>query len=185
VSAPEIVEYTAIPPTPWKNGRGITRNLFDDATETGEWTWRVSIAEITGTQPYSPYPGVRRGQVALGPGAVDLRIGGVPFVLEPEGVIFFDGEDAVDATPRAEGFLDLNVMTRRDAWRNDVRIAADPEVIEGDGAVVVLVALSTDASVDGRALQRLDAVRMPAGAAADLRGRYAIARIARSAPTER
>jgi len=111
MNAPLVVEYSAIPPTPWKNGRGVTRNLFDDATDAGVWTWRVSIAEITGTQPYSPYPGVRRGQVALGPGAVDLRIDGRDLVLDPEEIVVFDGEAEVTASPREAGFLDLNVMT--------------------------------------------------------------------------
>lgn len=117
----EVVEYSAIPPTPWRNGRGITRNLFDDATDAGTWTWRVSIAEITGTQPYSPYPGVRRGQVALGPGAVDLRIDGREVLLDPEGIVVFDGEAAVSASPREAG----RPLARLDAVKLETSASAD------------------------------------------------------------
>lgn len=180
MSAPVIVRYSDIVPTPWKNGRGITRNLFDDADATGEWTWRVSIAEITGTQPYSPYPGVRRGQVALGPGAVDLRIGGRERVLEEEAVIFFDGEDAVDATPRASGFLDLNVMARRDRWTGAVEIVDGPGRVSADAGIVVLVALGDTASVDGDGLRRLDGVMLEPTASATLTGRFVVAALARN-----
>lgn len=176
MSSPVVVEYSAIAPTPWKNGRGITRNLFDDADPAGEWTFRISIAEITGTQPYSPYPGVRRGQAALGPGAVDLRIDGRAVALEPEDVIFFDGEDIVDATPRAEGFLDLNVMARRDAWTADVRVVTDPDPEVQEGDILVLIALHDDCTVDGRALHRLDSVRLAAAAPA-VAGRFMLARL--------
>ena len=180
MNAPLVVEYSAIPPTPWKNGRGVTRNLFDDATDAGVWTWRVSIAEITGTQPYSPYPGVRRGQVALGPGAVDLRIDGRDLVLDPEGIVVFDGEAEVTASPREAGFLDLNVMTRRDTWESDVQCVDDPGVTEAGDGIVILVALGDTALVDGRSLARLDSVMLgaSASASADVRGRFAVARIA-------
>lgn len=178
MNAPLIVEYSAILPTPWKNGRGVTRNLFDDATDAGVWTWRVSIAEITGTQPYSPYLGVRRGQVALGPGAVDLRIDGRDLVLDPEGIVVFDGEAEVTASPREVGFLDLNVMTRRDTWESDVQCVDDPGVTEAGDGIVILVALGDTALVDGRSLARLDSVMLGASASADLRGRFAVARIA-------
>ena len=39
-----VVEYPSIPPTPWKNGRGVTRNLFDDATED----LRIDLAQVLG-----------------------------------------------------------------------------------------------------------------------------------------
>ncbi|MBN9611927.1 MAG: HutD family protein, partial [Actinobacteria bacterium] len=67
-----LIDYARVTPTPWKNGRGVTRILCDDSgaglgtDASSEWSWRISIAEITGTQPYSPYPGVHRSQVALG-----------------------------------------------------------------------------------------------------------------------
>jgi environmental stress-induced protein Ves len=174
----EVVEYHSISPTPWKNGRGVTRNLFDDATESGAWTWRVSIAEITGTQPYSPYPGVRRGQVALGPGAVDLRIDDREVLLDPEGIVVFDGEAEVTATPREAGFLDLNVMTRRDTWESDVSRVEDPGVIDAGDEFVVLVTLGDSALVDGTPLARLDGVKLAAAASAEFRGRFVVARIA-------
>ena len=46
---------------PWRNGGGTTRTVATgDATPTGEWTWRVSVADITQDGPFSIFPGVDR-----------------------------------------------------------------------------------------------------------------------------
>jgi len=185
MSTSVFVDYAAIDPQPWRNGRGVTRNLFDDADAAGHWTWRISIAEITGTQPYSAYPGVRREQVALGPGDVALTIDGREELLHPEGIVVFDGEAEVVATPSEEGFLDLNVMTRRDAWTSEVRIVtaaagAEASVLDaGDADVVVLVALADGCSVDGRTRDRLDATMLASGGPSTVAGRFVVARLHR------
>lgn len=172
-----LVDYAQIEPRPWKNGRGVTRNLFDDSSGAEDWTWRVSIAEITGTQPYSSYPGLRRGQVALGPGDVDLTINDRTVTLAPEGIVTFDGEDAVTARPSEVGFLDLNVMTRRDAWTAEVEIIDGGIAAARDEQIVVLVALGLDCAIDGRRLARLDTAALRSGASATLEGRFVSARL--------
>lgn len=175
-----IVEYAALPPRSWKNGRGVTRILFDDADATDAWTWRISIAEITGTQPYSAYPGVHRGQVALGPGAVDLVINGRNTVLAVDEVIEFDGEDEVTATPREAGFLDLNVMTLRDTWDSTVQVTDAPTLSAGPGGPTALIALDDSSTLDDRPLARLDAALLGPGTTCALRGRFVAARLRRN-----
>ncbi|HKT55267.1 MAG TPA: HutD family protein [Microbacterium sp.] len=172
-----FVDYAEIEPRPWKNGRGITRNLFGDGDGADDWTWRISIAEITGAQPYSPYPGVSRGQVALGPGAVDLTINGRSVTLQPEGIAVFDGEDAVTALPSQEGFLDLNVMTRRDAWTAEVETVDGGVATAREDEIVILVALDAGCAIDGRRQARLDAAALRSGASPALGGRFVSARL--------
>ena len=174
-----ILEYASLAPRPWRNGRGVTRILFDDADASDAWTWRISIAEITGTQPYSAYPGVRRGQVALGPGAVDLTIGGRELTLAVEDVIEFDGEAEVSATPHEAGFLDLNVMTRRDAWESSVQVVEASEMSAEPGGPTVLVALDAHGALDGHPLARLDAAVLEPGSTCAMRGRFVMARLRR------
>lgn len=159
MTSPSIVRYESILSTPWKNGRGVTRNVCDDATEQGDWSWRVSIAAITGEQPYSSFPGVHRDQVALGPGAVRLSIDGEALVLDPEEVISFEGEANVLAQPKLEGFLDLNVMSRRDDWESETSVASPTEslIVPTDGHLV-LVALADSCVAAGHDLRRLDSV---------------------------
>ncbi|MFD6699489.1 MULTISPECIES: HutD family protein [unclassified Microbacterium] len=174
-----ILEYAALVPRAWKNGRGVTRILFDDADAADAWTWRISIAEITGTQPYSAYPGVHRGQVALGPGSADLVINGRAVTLAVDDVIAFDGEDEVAATPCEAGFLDLNVMTLRDTWDSTVQVIDAPTVSAEPGGPTVLIALDDLGTLDDRPLARLDAALLEPGTACTLRGRFVVARLRR------
>lgn len=177
MSDAQFLDFDTITPRPWKNGRGITRNLFADSEV--DFTWKVSIAEITGRQPYSSYTGIRRCQVALGPGGVDLHINGNLTTLPVEGVTVFEGEDEVVAEPESEGFLDLNVMTRRDAWTAEVAVSDDPRVSATAEEVVILVAMSPTCTIAGRALKRLDAVRAASGSTYEVTGRAVVIRLQR------
>ncbi|WP_418908641.1 HutD family protein [Glutamicibacter endophyticus] len=176
MNSPVFIDYTAVTPQPWKNGRGITRNLFDDSDRAGQWSWRISIAEITGTQPYSRYPGVRRGQVALGPGAVELTLNGEITELPVEGTIVFDGEEEVSATPHGEGFLDLNVMVARARWTPHVSIVHDPELQVPEDGIWVVVALEDSCTFGDQRFDRLDALLLTSGAHSGV-GRFVLARI--------
>lgn len=174
-----LVRYDSLLPTPWKNGRGITRNVCDDVDELGEWSWRISIAEIAGEQPYSPYPGVHRDQVTLGPGGVRLSINDETHHLRPEGVISFEGEATVTALPDAANFLDLNVMTRRDAWSSETTVAPFiGKVTAEPSTLLVLLALSDSCVIDGEAAQRLDALLVSAGSCT-VSGRFVAVRLTR------
>lgn len=171
-----IVRYADLPPQPWKNGKGFTRTLFSDAIASNdEWTWKISIAEINGTQPYSAYPGIRRGQVALGPGAVNLEIDGQIKLLPVEGTIVFEGEDDVVATPASEGFLDLNVMGLRRAWNPSVEIVESPVLECRDSCVQVLVALEDTCTVNAHAFSRLDSTMLTNSAEMQSSGRFVLA----------
>ena len=173
---PPIVRYTELPPQPWKNGKGITRTLFSDATKAaGDWTWKISIAEITGTQPYSPYPGVRRGQVALGPGAVELVVNGQQLLLPVEGTIVFDGEDDVSATPESAGFLDLNIMGLRDMWEPSVEIVQSPVLGFVESSIQVLIALEDTCAGNGQAFSRLDSLLLTESTEQQFSGRFVLA----------
>lgn len=74
MNPPRIVRLQDVPPTPWKNGGGQTRELLA-WPEGGEWRFRVSVAEIGSDGPFSSFPGVTRWfAVVAGPGVV-LRFG--------------------------------------------------------------------------------------------------------------
>ena len=39
---------------PWKNGLGVTLEVATDAVSAGgEWTWRLSIADVPSRAPFS------------------------------------------------------------------------------------------------------------------------------------
>ena len=59
MTTPRIVALADVPPTAWKNGGGVTRELL--AWPPGDdWQVRISVAEITADGPFSSFPGVAR-----------------------------------------------------------------------------------------------------------------------------
>lgn len=127
-------------PAPWKNGAGATRELWRHADADG-MVARISVAEITGDQPFSVFPGVDR---------VILQLDG------PTMVLHIDGQDHGIAAPRAfpgearvackmsgPGIAhDLNLMVRRGACQPHMRlvtaVAGQPlDIGDGQGFAAV------------------------------------------------
>ena len=101
-------------PAPWRNGRGVTRDLGH-----GEG-WRLSLAEIDSAGPFSRFPGLERW-FAVASGAVRLRFeSGLGCELHAASApIAFPGEDAPHCEPSAGhgACRALNLMVAREAWR--------------------------------------------------------------------
>ena len=100
---------------PWKNGGGITREVavwprgagFDD------FDWRVSIAEVSGTGPFSTFHGIDRTMTILR-GRLALRFAGRTVELDTNSEPFsFPGDATCEGMPVGGPVTDLNVMTRR------------------------------------------------------------------------
>lgn len=103
-------------PAPWKNGAGSTRELWrlDDAEGM---LIRISVAEITGAQPFSRFPGIDRVILQLEGPPMMLVIDGEETPLALHRPQPFAGEAAVDCRLAGPGrALDLNLMGRRGAW---------------------------------------------------------------------
>lgn len=110
------MRFASRPPKAWANGGGTTRVLVDDADERGgEWTYRVSVADLSGDQAFSRFEGVDRHLTFLGPGSLRMRVNGVDRTLDRWQEIRFLGEDTVTSVPSEPSARDLNVMVRRGA----------------------------------------------------------------------
>ena len=59
---------------PWANGGGITREVAVRADAEG-FQWRVSLAEVASSGPFSEFPGVERTIVLLSEGQLVLDFG--------------------------------------------------------------------------------------------------------------
>jgi environmental stress-induced protein Ves len=100
--------------TPWKNGKGVTREIASSATSLGSDAapdWRISMATVTDDAPFSRFPGiVRTLGVADGAGleltvsgnARQLHVGDEPAV--------FPGDVPASARPLGGPVFDLNLM---------------------------------------------------------------------------
>ena len=105
-----------IPPTPWKNGGGTTREIlcWPPGADTGNFDFRVSVASITQAGPFSAFPGVDRTIVLLDGDGVWLKGDGVDHRLATRHAPFdFSGDTPLACELLGGPSTDFNVMGRR------------------------------------------------------------------------
>lgn len=105
------------PSTPWKNGRGRTRELLA-WPEAAQWLLRVSVAEIEADAPFSSFDNIDRCIAVLQGAGIVLTLRRGKITLTPDDdACAFAGEDAPACQLIAGPTRDLNLMVRRDAGR--------------------------------------------------------------------
>jgi hypothetical protein len=67
------VHLADIPATPWRNGGGLTRELASSPGD-GAWRWRMSVAEVTASGPFSRFDGITRWFAVLKGAGVALTV---------------------------------------------------------------------------------------------------------------
>jgi uncharacterized protein len=161
-----VVRFAETPSTAWKNGLGTTTQLaIHPATaDQSTFEWRVSIATLTGTAPFSSFPGVERclamleGEVTLlrDAGSVTLSTTSAPFT--------FSGEELVTGRVESGSAIDLNLMYRPRRWGATMRRIALREGTPLRARALTMVCAITAArfDVDGRriTLNRFDSLRV-------------------------
>jgi environmental stress-induced protein Ves len=118
-------DIATLPATPWKNGGGSTREIacWPPGAGFDAFEWRVSIATIAASGPFSVFAGVDRAIMLLEGDGVHLRGEGVAHLLATPLVPFeFRGDVAIDCTLLGGPSSDFNVMSRRGRVRTDVRV---------------------------------------------------------------
>lgn len=108
-----IVRLADIPATPWRNGGGVTRELamWPDA---GDWAWRMSVADVDQSGPFSKFEGIERWFAVLEGAGVQLDVAGVPHrVTASDAPLFFDGGAATGCELIDGKTRDFNLMVRR------------------------------------------------------------------------
>ncbi len=100
----------------WKNGSGWTREIARSAG-SGDWSWRLSIAEIEDDAPFSTFAGVDRELVLLTGNGLRLSFadGAQHTLLPPHDRLRFAGERVALGTLVDGPTQDFNLMWRRDA----------------------------------------------------------------------
>ncbi|WP_218713469.1 HutD family protein [Arthrobacter sp. BF1] len=112
----EIIRYASLKSTPWANGGGVTRQIA--ASHDGKnWDWRVSLAELTKAGPFSPLPGIDRIITVVEGDLIALTIDGAEQALEKFRPFRFSGDSDTSASLPTGTLKDLNLMTRRGAFK--------------------------------------------------------------------
>ena len=112
---------------PWKNGQGVTREVAarEDGSGGG-FLWRLSLATVSGSGPFSVFPGIDRTILVLAGDGMVLTVNGErqpPLTADAEPYAF-SGDATVTADSLGGETTDLNLMTRRGFWRH--RLMARP-----------------------------------------------------------
>ena len=138
---------------PWKNGQGSTTQLVSAPAADGSFDWRLSIAEVGQSGPFSDFSGYDRtitliegnGMVLTFNGSMERRID-QPFAPVP-----FDGGWQTDCQLIDGPLRDFNLMVAR-RWGHGVMTILRPGVGEkceiGEAPTTLLHVFSGAASLD-------------------------------------
>ncbi|MGH7125687.1 MAG: HutD/Ves family protein, partial [Stellaceae bacterium] len=118
---------------PWKNGGGETVEVAvsPEGASLDAFDWRVSMAHVASSGPFSRFPGIDRTLAVLAGSGIRLGVAGrCTVVLDRDTPAFtFPGGDFTTAELIAGPIDDLNVMTRRVSHRHRLlRIPAETPV---------------------------------------------------------
>ena len=109
---PQRIALADVPPMPWKNGGGVTRELLA-WPPGGEWRVRISVAEIESDGPFSSFPGVERWFTVLSGGGVALTVSGREHLRRAgDPPLAFSGEAEASCRLLQGPSRDLNLMLR-------------------------------------------------------------------------
>jgi environmental stress-induced protein Ves len=147
---------------PWANGGGITYEVAASppGSDLASFDWRISIADVRESGPFSTFPGIDRVLTVLGPGDLRLFINSTEVLSRRHAPVDFSGDDEVRAELVDGPITDLNVMTRRGTCESDVVVqtVSGTAVLElpslSESIIVVLAGHLTMA--DGESLEPRD-----------------------------
>ena len=143
MSAARCIDVGAIAPQRWKNGAGLTREIALGPAGAGldDFGWRLSVAELERDAPFSAFPGIDRCIVVIdGAGMALHDSAGAPVrTLAPLEPWAFEGEHALHARLALGPCRDFNVMTRRGAWRAELRVLREPAPLARGDVTALLV----------------------------------------------
>lgn len=151
------IHLADVPATRWRNGGGMTRELAICPTQ-GEWSWRMSVAEVSASGPFSRFDGVTRWFAVLqGAGVVltvrtpsdDDELGSCEHHLTmADAPLCFDGGATTDCRLIAGPTQDFNLMVRDASLpARMLRVHGDFHTAVSATKTIAIYAFDTRASV--------------------------------------
>lgn len=111
----KIVRKSSFTATPWKNGGGITHEAIRVPASGDPFRWRVSVAHIDASGPFSDFAAYNRKMVLLRGNGIELRFGdGTSKRLRKAGdMVEFDGAVSTHCDLLDGPCVDLNLMVAK------------------------------------------------------------------------
>lgn len=143
-----IVQLADVSPSRWRNGGGVTRELLA-WPDSADWIWRMSVAEVAASGPFSRFDGVRRWFAVLSGAGVRLNIDGHSHELtRGSAPLCFDGASTIDCQLLDGATQDFNLMLRGDRASAQIqRIAGVHEFEASASCMVAVYAMEAGATV--------------------------------------
>jgi environmental stress-induced protein Ves len=108
---------------PWKNGDGTTTEIamYPEGAGWDDFHWRVGIADIRQSGPFSSFPGIDRSITLLDcppDSGMSLNVDGTSVEMVQHEFIDIVGESVTQGALRGHAVRDFNVMSRRGAVKH-------------------------------------------------------------------
>ncbi|MGF9754768.1 HutD family protein [Microvirga sp. 0TCS3.31] len=101
-----VVRAADMPPRPWANGGGTTREL----AVADDGAWRISLADVDRHGPFSTFAGRQRLLTVVDGPVLDLQVDGDAHVVEPQRPFDFPGDGTTVASVPKGPVRVLNVV---------------------------------------------------------------------------
>jgi environmental stress-induced protein Ves len=130
-TALKIIRQSAFTALPWKNGGGTTHEAFREPATGDAFAWRVSVAHIESSGPFSDFAGYNRNMVLLRGLGLTLRFAnGEHRVLQRIGEsVQFDGAVAAHCDLLDGPCVDLNFIASKSIRANARVERVDKELL--------------------------------------------------------
>jgi uncharacterized protein len=111
----QIIRKASFKATPWKNGGGITHEVLRVPESGDPFRWRVSVAHIDASGPFSEFAEYNRKMVLLQGAGVELRFadGSSKWLRNVGELVEFDGAVPVHCELLKGPSVDLNLMVNK------------------------------------------------------------------------
>jgi environmental stress-induced protein Ves len=138
----QVIRRASFKAAPWKNGGGITHEAMRVPASGETFRWRVSVAHIDASGPFSVFAQYNRKMVLLQGAGLDLRFGGgITKALRTVGEwVEFDGAVAAHCELLNGRCVDLNLMVAKgDAAAARVERCIEPVALNAPFGETLLI----------------------------------------------
>jgi uncharacterized protein len=120
----QIIRQSALTPAPWKNGGGVTYEAIRVPASGDPFRWRVSVAHIDRSGPFSDFAAYHRVMILLkGRGAaLKFANGDERLLMNVGDLAQFDGALAAQCELLSGPCVDLNLMVAKPLQAADVQV---------------------------------------------------------------
>ncbi|HVO04861.1 MAG TPA: HutD family protein [Candidatus Cybelea sp.] len=149
---------------PWKNGGGMTTEIIVEQDQGGNTLWRLSIAEVEQSGPFSDFSGYDRSIMLIEGAGFTLAFDEAPQrrIDQPFEPFRFDGGWRAACTLIDGAIRDFNLMAARKGPAAELTVERPgPGSVEVAAArTVVFHALKGDAAVSGHGIGEGETLRV-------------------------